>query len=342
MSQSNIAVARLFRVLVLLAASLGIGGAMADVPVPTRFGEVLPIQIPEGVTCDATIPNVQFLLNGLDTGLRPLGCDPGNNTLVFRFAQRDAQGNVDAAWSAILGNPWNTSKSNFVRDFQLTLSKPDAAGVMQSIYSQTKQLTIVRKEWLIVGFFLIALAWIGLTLAGKRSGMLRDSNSTASGIDRPYSLARVQMAWWFALVISAYVFLWVLTDDWAPINSSILALIGISSATGLTAAGIDNTDNRVVRSTDGFFLDILTDVNGITLPRLQLLLWNVVLGVFFLARVFNDLKMPTFDASTLGLLGISAGAYVGFKVPEKQSKPTDTTSTQEVDKTDPKAGYTPD
>jgi len=67
-----------------------------------------------------------------------------------------------------------------------------------------------------------------------------------------------------------------------------------------------------------------------------------VLGVFFLARVFTDLKMPTFDATTLGLLGISAGAYVGFKVPEKQIKPEGAASSQMADSADPKAGYTPE
>lgn len=67
-----------------------------------------------------------------------------------------------------------------------------------------------------------------------------------------------------------------------------------------------------------------------------------MLGVFFLARVFTDLKMPTFDATTLGLLGISAGAYVGFKVPEKQIKPEGAASSQMADSADPKAGYTPE
>ena len=344
MNQSNPAIARLARVVVVLAACLGAGGATADGPVQPRIGEVLPIPIPGGVTCDATVAGVQLLLNGLDTGLRPLGCDPANNALMFRLARRDVQGDVDVAWSVILGDPWKTPKGDFVRSFQVTLAKPDpATGVARSIATQSIQLTIVRKGWLIAGFSLIALAWIGLILAGMRSGMLRDSNSTASGTGRPYSLARVQMAWWFALVIGAYVFLWALTDDLALMNSSVLALIGISGATGLTAAGIDNAGDRQVPKTEGFFHDILTDASGITLPRLQLLLWNVVLGVIFLERVFSDLRMPAFDATTLGLLGISAGAYVGFKVPEKQINPADAASSlQKIDKTDPKAGYTPE
>lgn len=313
------ALVRGFGYLLVLAACGAAGSATAAGPQPPRFGDVLTFPISDAVNCDATVGSTQLLLDGLDTGLRPLGCDPSNKSLTYRLARRDAQGDVDAAWSVFLRNPWNTPKGDFVRRFQLTIAKPDAKGVMTSIYSKTVQLTIVRKSWLALGFVLIALAWIAVVVAGKRSGMLRDANSTAAGTARPYSLARVQMAWWFALVIGAYVFLWVLTDDLAQFNTSVLALLGISGATGLSAAGIDSASNRQVPQTSHFLLDILTDVNGITLARLQLLMWNLVLGVVFVTRVFTDLEMPSFDATTLGLIGLSGGAYVGFKVPEKQT-----------------------
>ena len=319
MSALNSVLSPALRVLLLLAACGAAGSAIAAEKQLPRLGDVLTFPISGGVVCDATVDSTQLLLNGLDTGLRPLGCDPSNNTLTYRLARRDAQGNVDTAWSVILRNPWNTPKGDFVRSFQLTLAKPDAKGAMTPLYSKPMQLTIVRKGWLAVGFVLIALAWIGVVVAGQRSGMLRDANSTAVGTARPYSLARVQMAWWFALVIGAYVLLWALTDDLAQLNSSVLALLGISGATGLSAAGIDSANNRQVPQTSNFFVDVLTDVNGITLARLQLLLWNLVLGVVFVARVFTDLEMPSFDATTLGLIGLSGGAYVGFKVPEKQT-----------------------
>jgi hypothetical protein len=35
----------------------------------------------------------------------------------------------------------------------------------------------------------------------------------------------------------------------------------------------------------------------------------------FLYTVWNDLAMPDFDPVLLGLLGISNGTYVGFKLP---------------------------
>ena len=42
----------------------------------------------------------------------------------------------------------------------------------------------------------------------------------------------------------------------------------------------------------------------------------VVLGVIFLVSVYNNLEMPEFSAGLLGLMGISSGTYLGFKVPE--------------------------
>ena len=43
-----------------------------------------------------------------------------------------------------------------------------------------------------------------------------------------------------------------------------------------------------------------------------------VLGVLFVYSVWNRLSMPEFSAMLLGLLGISDGTYLGFKIPERQ------------------------
>jgi hypothetical protein len=41
-----------------------------------------------------------------------------------------------------------------------------------------------------------------------------------------------------------------------------------------------------------------------------------VLGFVFVVAVYNTLAMPDFSATLLGLTGISAGTYVGFKIPD--------------------------
>ena len=72
---------------------------------------------------------------------------------------------------------------------------------------------------------------------------------------------------------------------------------------------------------EGFLTDILSDEGGISLQRLQMLGWTAILALIFIADVIGKLAMPEFSATLLGLMGISAGAYIGFKVPEKKTTP---------------------
>jgi len=67
----------------------------------------------------------------------------------------------------------------------------------------------------------------------------------------------------------------------------------------------------------GFRHDILRDGDGICFHRFQIVVWTVVFAIIFIRSVYRDLAMPEFDASLLGLMGISSGTYVGFKFPEK-------------------------
>ena len=70
----------------------------------------------------------------------------------------------------------------------------------------------------------------------------------------------------------------------------------------------------------GTMYDLLTEKDAekgvVTFHRFQILIWTIVLGIMFVANVYNQLAMPQFSATLLGLLGISAGTYVGSKIPE--------------------------
>ena len=50
---------------------------------------------------------------------------------------------------------------------------------------------------------------------------------------------------------------------------------------------------------------------------MQNLLWTLVLSAVFVRSVLTRLAMPEFDDTLLALMGISSGAYLGFKLPEK-------------------------
>jgi hypothetical protein len=70
-----------------------------------------------------------------------------------------------------------------------------------------------------------------------------------------------------------------------------------------------------------FLQDILSDGNGMNFHRFQLAAWTLVLSIIFMGQVYTDLAMPIFNQTLMGLLGLSAGTYLGLKIPEP-TKPT--------------------
>ena len=70
-------------------------------------------------------------------------------------------------------------------------------------------------------------------------------------------------------------------------------------------------------ASQGWLRDILSDGEGVTLHRFQIVVWTAVLAVIFVASVYNNLKMPEFSTNLLALMGLSAGTYLGFRFPEK-------------------------
>lgn len=68
----------------------------------------------------------------------------------------------------------------------------------------------------------------------------------------------------------------------------------------------------------GLLRDLLSDGSGYSFHRFQIFAWTIVLGIMFVASVYNRLTMPEFSATLLGLMGISSGTYIGFKFPEQK------------------------
>jgi hypothetical protein len=68
----------------------------------------------------------------------------------------------------------------------------------------------------------------------------------------------------------------------------------------------------------GFLRDILADSSGYSFHRFQIFAWTIVLGIIFVSSVYNNLYMPEFSPTLLGLMGLSAGTYIGFKFPEQK------------------------
>lgn len=66
---------------------------------------------------------------------------------------------------------------------------------------------------------------------------------------------------------------------------------------------------------DTFYSDIVREGGSVSFHRLQILVWSVLLGFVFVTSVWTDLVMSEFDATLLGLMGLSSGTYIGFKFP---------------------------
>lgn len=201
-----------------------------------------------------------------------------------------------------------------------------------------------------------------------RTDILRDpTRNLRSDLNFPFSLSRLQMAFWLFVVVSSFLFLFVATQKVTVLNVTCLWLIGIGSGTALGAAIITpgDTNNQIAankaiqskaaedrkrlggllqkkrrgekldpeqqteletlekvpQSYTGFaslrqmLMDVISDdTEGVAIYRFQMLAWTIALGFVFIFKVAVDRSIPTFDVATLGLLGISSGTYLGFKL----------------------------
>ncbi len=339
----------------LLAGFLAVAGlaGAADFdgskPVKATANENFSVRLPDGENCGQVKPydKINLLINGMDTGLHPLGCDPGAKELTF-VLERDTSLTSpasNAAWKLMLGKPFHTVQSEFKRNLPYAVERQDLTGT-KVLGNGSMELTLVRPGQAFLGGLLVVGLWGFLVTLGRKSGMLRDAGNPGHTLqDRTYSLARVQMAWWFAIIMGAYVFLWVMTGDIPPLSGQALLLMGVSGATGLASVSLDASKQGILPLSSGKFLDdLLTDAHGVTLHRFQMLAMTVILGVMFISHVATNLTMPTFDGSLLALMGIAGGTYVGFKFPEQQVSPTNGALSVPAGATpeDHKAGYTPE
>lgn len=162
-----------------------------------------------------------------------------------------------------------------------------------------------------------------------KHGLLRDLSSANY---KPYSYARVQLAWWSVIVLAAFISI-IFSKGIPTLDQSTLILLGISSATTAAARVGDASDisRGLSRSQDqkseSFLIDILSDANGVNIQRFQALAFNVTFGIWFICQVAYFLPIstdpngiiPQIDSNNLILLGLSSGTYAVMKTTENRS-----------------------
>ena len=247
--------------------------------------------------------------------------NPEQGTIQFHL-QRSAKS--DEAWADLLGA---ASGEDFYRRLtKVSVGLENGNAIPIAITTKKFYLQRGSKEWFrggVVGFLALLAAMI--YLAG-RSDILRDVGDNPPKPQRkPFSLARCQMALWFFLVIASFLSILVITSADDTITTGVLTLIGIGAGTALGAAMIDVGKQGEVagivapRVSKGIVNDLLSDATGISFHRFQMVVWTIVLAGIFIYTVWKRLSMPDFSATLLTLQGISAGTYLGFKIPEKQA-----------------------
>ncbi len=219
------------------------------------------------------------------------------------------------AWAYLLA-----TRHAFRTNVDVTLGLGDADTL--SSRALGAELVLVNRGWGITALVGLLLVAIGIVYFGRRSNMLRDSGEDPAEGRRPYSLGRVQVAWWFFIVLGSFLLITLLVGATAAIPASVLGLMGISSGTFLAAEIVDANRQApetppAPASSKGFLRDVLASRGGVSFHRFQILVWTLVLGIYFAIKVSNSLAMPDFQATLLGLMGISNGTYLGMKIPEK-------------------------
>jgi hypothetical protein len=258
---------------------------------------------------------IVLFLDGVPiSGVPPVSCNESDSAVRFELDRND---DSDRAWHSLLGEP---------PGLQRRIRVSVGANATSSVRTEVLDFELEIVPAVPFGLYLAALVVTFALLVhfSRTTSLLRDPHAVPpAGRQAPYSLARFQLAFWSFLVVTAYLFLWMVTEELDTITGSVLALLGIGAGTALSSSVIaagKGTAATVTTGSRGFLLDLLTDSGGVSLYRFQMFIWTLVLGIIFVVSIYQKLDMPEFSATLLGLMGISSGTFLGAKFPEDRTK----------------------
>jgi hypothetical protein len=192
---------------------------------------------------------------------------------------------------------------------------------------------------------ILAVLLVIILIISAKTNMLRNVPFNCDNFDQiaakknlanpklAFSLGRTQLAFWSIIVIGSYVYVFLFSKE-SP-NIAIpgvnLILMGIAAGTTTVAKVIDNNQQDAAASNNnatkvqqdipskGFFTDIISDETGVSIHRLQNVIWTIVVGGVYIDWVCSNTCLPnenTITNTLLGLMGISSAAYLGVKTTE--------------------------
>lgn len=173
-------------------------------------------------------------LDGLELkGLYGTPIDIPAGILEYKLERTE---NSKPAWNTLLGS----SKSAF-REVMVSIGPENGQSIPAFNAPPTMKLRLFYRWWFYVVTIAFVLGMIWFLYRAKNTNILRDTNPPfpPAGKMKPYSLGRVQMAFWFFLVIGSFIYIYLITGDYNTISDQALILIGIGTGTALGAAAID-------------------------------------------------------------------------------------------------------
>jgi len=263
---------------------------------------------------------VPYLNGRALTGLYPAAVNLRTEKLQFYLRMTPEN---RTSWKNVLSPP---TLKRAVR-FSVGLELQDPFETLLTHEQNPVTLTVINQGWALVALtigaiFALCFFWLAVT-----TPILMERASAREGETvLRYSLAKVQLAVWFFVVFGAFFTIWLATGNYDTLNSSIVATLGISAGTALGDAYIKSRQesgalgagemHRPNLHFSHFVRDLLSDSDGYSIYRFQMMAWTVVLTTIFVAGVYYDLAMPEFRPDLLYLLGLSSGTYIAHRFPE--------------------------
>lgn len=158
--------------------------------------------------------------------------DPKSGSVMFPLQRTESSRNV---WTYLLGKPsWKPRK------VRVSLGLEDQFGIESQAILQLRVLPI---GWFLFWIAIFATLLLVLWRFARKTDVLRDGDAPiVQGARKPWSLSRVQGAWWFFLVLGSYLFIGLVTGDYSTsITGTTLVLLGIAAGTAVTSVLVDRS-----------------------------------------------------------------------------------------------------
>jgi len=312
------------------------------------FDDILVIRFKENIDSIVNLTKNRKLVlwfNGIPYRyLSTWSVNPAKHELAFKLSYDSARVSWDILYQIHYRKIRQTLNIQIGTETK-TLSLLDESGNKTRIYFNTTMCWMQWAAYLILGALIVLFGWL---IIKKR--LLRDTPAFSPEVivtkdpnikpdhsdnlvylrDIPYSLARSQLCFWLFIIAGSFVYIWFDTGGDLPnLYTSTALLLGISGGTSFVSTIIENSHRNSTGiklsaidfyngyKSEKFFTDILSDENGISISRLQMVIFTFILGLYFVWYVAINLEIFDFPNTLLLLMGISSSTYAGIKYNEK-------------------------